>query len=256
MFSVSPIANAAELGEITVNSRLHENLNGTMALLLGANELKSKTTVKIAPVQKMVQAGVVINDNLHKIHLKRVGSTIKIYSKSALENPKVDLLLEIRSKKQVSYSRLNLNLKETVINPANLTVTNTDQTPADTHPNLSLPIKSDTTAPVNTDTISPPASTIEPSNRFNPLNVIVFLTGILSILGFQRFKRLRKPLFSDDERLSDSAQSSFAAHPNSSHLTRDELTNKPKIQSSNDLVNITDDFDFDFDFNLAKIKNQ
>ncbi len=256
LLSLSPIANAAELGEITVNSRLHENLNGTMALLLSPSDLKSKTTVKIAPIHKMVQAGVVINDNLHKIHLKRVGSTIKLYSKSALENPKVDLLLEIKSKKQVSYSRLNIDLKETVINPVNLTVANTIQNTPGTNPSLSLPIKSDTTTqPVNTNPVSPPAP-IEPNNTFNLFNVVVFLTGILSILGLQRFNRLRKPRLTDDQTISNSAQSSFAETPNSNHLTNDELINNPKTQTHNNLANITDDFDFDFDFSLPKTKNQ
>ncbi len=106
------LAHSLELGKVDVYSGLHENLKSKIALQLSPEDLNSKAIVEIAPADKMLQAGIVFNDNLHKIQLKRVGSSINVYSSTALENPKVDLLLKISSEKEIKYRRVNLNLNE------------------------------------------------------------------------------------------------------------------------------------------------
>ena len=109
---IPSLAHSLELGKVEVYSGLHENLKSKIALQLLAEDLNSKSIVEIAPADKMLQAGIVFNDNLHKIHVKRVGTSINVYSSTALDNPKVDLLLKISSEKEVKYRRVNLNLKE------------------------------------------------------------------------------------------------------------------------------------------------
>lgn len=109
---IPSLAHSLELGKVEVSSGLHENLKSKIALQLSAEDLNNKSIVEIAPADKMLQAGIVFNDNLHKIHVKRVGTSINVYSSTALDNPKVDLLLKISSEKEVKYRRVNLNLKE------------------------------------------------------------------------------------------------------------------------------------------------
>lgn len=106
------LAHGLDLGKVDVYSGLHENLNGKIALQLSPEDLNSKAIIEIAPAETMLQASIVFNDNLHKIHVKRVGSNINVFSRTALENPKVDLLLKISSDKEVKYRRVNLNLNE------------------------------------------------------------------------------------------------------------------------------------------------
>jgi len=110
--TIPGLAHSLELGKVDVYSDLHENLKSKIALQLSPEDLKSKAIVKIASADKMLQAGIVFNDNLHKIHVKRVGTSINVYSSTALDNPKVDLLLEISSGKEIKYRRVNLNLNE------------------------------------------------------------------------------------------------------------------------------------------------
>lgn len=109
---IPSLAHSLELGKVEVSSGLHENLKSKIALQLSAEDLNNKSIVEIAPADKMLQAGIIFNDNLHKIHVKRVGTSINVYSSTALDNPKVDLLLKISSEKEVKYRRVNLNLKE------------------------------------------------------------------------------------------------------------------------------------------------
>ncbi len=109
---IPSLAHSLELGKVEVYSGLHENLKSKIALQLSAEDLNSKSIVEIAPADKMLQAGIVFNDNLHKIHVRRLGTSINVYSSTALDNPKVDLLLKISSEKEVKYRRVNLNLKE------------------------------------------------------------------------------------------------------------------------------------------------
>lgn len=109
---IPSLAHSLELGKVEVYSGLHENLKSKIALQLSAEDLNNKAIVEIAPADKMLQAGIVFNDNLHKIHVKRVGTSINVYSSTALDNPKVDLLLKISSEKEIKYRRVNLNLNE------------------------------------------------------------------------------------------------------------------------------------------------
>lgn len=353
---IPSIANCLELGKVDVYSGLHENLNSKIALHLSPDDLNSKSIVEIAPADKMLQAGIVFNDNLHKIHVKRVGTSINVFSSSALENPKVDLLLKISSDKEVKYRRVNLNLNDlsevsnaliapvllsghdtnllnqapkkkkidygpkyqlpkkkiveyniknqpastvatslpiaeaitnndlpasnTVSTSTNNEVGTTEQMPIVTNNTqtyiasqatetiLQPPPKELPLAPIIADKKAPTlVEQIKALEKFKGFDLIAFIIGILSILGYQRFKR-PKPLQKTSQQDHDTSAYEFTYNANTVHKNtkidndyrqsqildqlRSNQLDKPKEPHVTDpyVSNNTDDFDFKLDFNL------
>ncbi|MFI3222239.1 MAG: hypothetical protein QX191_04295 [Methylococcaceae bacterium] len=347
------IAHCLDLGKVDVYSGLHENLNSKIALQLSADDLNSKSIVEIAPAEKMLEAGIVFNDNLHKIHIKRAGTSINVFSKTALESPKVDLLLKITSDKEVKYRRVNLNLNELseqvneVSEPAELSAAHDanllsqtskkkkiesttksqqfkkkkveasqkNQLPKNTT-QQSLPIAEVITRqnqisaipdtltsninnePVSTNTTetdapsqvndaveqqmlnnSQPTATIKAPTvveqpklleKFNSFDLIAFLIGILSLLGYQRFKRAKVLLPQPSQQAHDANNYEFTYNAKTAlsdvkidlnygqNQTLDRPSNAKNSANTAKtspfttfyIPNNTDDFDFDFDFEL------
>ena len=88
---------ALTIGDIEINSGLNQQLNAEIPLNLDPDETPGSLKIKMASASSFAANQIRWHDSLSKIQVTRIGSTVKISSKSRITDPDLDFLLEINT---------------------------------------------------------------------------------------------------------------------------------------------------------------
>lgn len=88
---------ALTIGDIEINSGLNQLLNAEIPLNLDPDETPGSLKIKMASASSFAANQIRWRDSLSKIQITRIGSTVKISSKSRITDPDLDFLLEINT---------------------------------------------------------------------------------------------------------------------------------------------------------------
>lgn len=95
---LSPASTLAlTIGDIEINSGLNQHLNAEIPLNLDPDETPASLKVKMASASSFADNQIRWRDSLSKIQVTRIGSTVKITSKTRITDPALDFLLEINT---------------------------------------------------------------------------------------------------------------------------------------------------------------
>ena len=101
-------AQAAELGNMEINSGVDQKLNADIPLNLAPNESTANTRVKI--ISSKNRNGNTDNKATPQIEINSDDGRLKLTSKQAIHSPRIDLVLEVKTDKDTQYKQFSIDL--------------------------------------------------------------------------------------------------------------------------------------------------
>lgn len=101
-------AQAAELGNMEINSGVDQKLNADIPLNLAPNESTANTRVKI--ISSKNRNGNSNDEKNPEIQINSDDGRLKLTSKQAIHSPRIDLVLEVKTDKDTQYKQFSIDL--------------------------------------------------------------------------------------------------------------------------------------------------
>lgn len=101
-------SQAAELGNMEINSGINQKLNADIPLNLAPNESTANTRVKI--ISSKNRNGNSDDKTNPQIEINSDDGRLKLTSKQAIHSPRIDLVLEVKTDKDTQYKQFTIDL--------------------------------------------------------------------------------------------------------------------------------------------------
>lgn len=110
LLSIQLPLQAIELGDLELNSQLHQPLQAEIPFYLDEAEKIKRIKICLASQAQMTEAGITGHKSLPTIQAQRIGSVIKLSTSQVVNDPWLDFVLDISDGKQHLYQKYNLHL--------------------------------------------------------------------------------------------------------------------------------------------------